>query len=225
MPGAAVHRTPAARFQSVRRRTGGDRRKDDRRGYTATVLGGLETSSTGRQRHLRLGESRHRPESGCLDGAPGDSARETSPAEPRAVSLPEWSRFTRALATILGRSAIPYGYTITVWTSGAAAERRHGTPSLPETFLFIAGAVAAFAVVAFVARIDRDPPLAPHAGDLIRTGLSQAVALGLALGAAAIAARVHGLTAWPLVSFVATVVYLASAGIELTLTHRRGERE
>jgi hypothetical protein len=155
----------------------------------------------------------------------GDGSREKT-TERRPVRLTEhWSRYTRALATILGRSAIPYGYTITVWTSGAAAERRLGAPSLLETYLFMAGAVAAFAVVAFVAGIERDPPRAPHADDLIRMGLRQALALGLALGAAALAAKVDGLTAWPLVSFVATVVYLATAGIELLLSHRHGERE
>jgi hypothetical protein len=188
------------------------------------VLVGPEPDSPAPQRPARRVATS--AASACLYGALGDNGRETTAVEPRGVSLAErWSRYTRALATVLGRSAIPYGYTITVWTSGAAAERRHGTPSLPETYLFMAGAVAGFVVVAFVARIERDPPLAPEAGDLIRVGLRQALALGLALGAAALAAKVGGPTAWPLVSFVATVVYLAAAGIELALSNGRGERE
>lgn len=120
-------------------------------------------------------------------------------------------------------SAIPYGYTVTIWTSGAAIESSHGTPTVADAFLFVLGAMAGFAVLSLVTQVERDPPLQPHRGDLIRTGLIQVVAVGLALGAVALVALIHSLAVWPVGAFVATLVYLAGAGVELALTSRAAE--
>jgi len=125
---------------------------------------------------------------------------------------------------VVRRSAIPYGYTLTVWTSGAAIERAHGTPSVGDTFLFLAGAVAGFAVLGLLARVERDPSLEPQRGDLIRTGLIQVIAVGLALGAAALVALIHSFTVWPLGGFAATLIYLAVAAFELAVAARAPAR-
>jgi hypothetical protein len=117
-------------------------------------------------------------------------------------------------------SAIPYGYTLTIWTSGAAIESSHGTPTVGDAFLFLIGATAGFAMLGLIAQAASDPPLETHRGDLIRTGLTQIIAVGLALSAAALSARMHSFAVWPTGAFTATLVYLAVAGLELALAAR-----
>jgi hypothetical protein len=60
-------------------------------------------------------------------------------------------RYLSALATVVRRSAIPYGYTITIWTAGAVLERGHAKPGVGQAYLFLLGAVAGFAAVALLA--------------------------------------------------------------------------
>lgn len=103
---------------------------------------------------------------------------------------------------------------MTIWASGAVLERAHGTPDLPETFLFVLGAVAGFTLVGIAARIERNAPVEPERGALARTGFIQTAAVGLGLGAAALLATVDGLAGWALVSVGATAVYLAVADAE-----------
>jgi hypothetical protein len=79
----------------------------------------------------------------------GSSAGSCAPAAPqRSASADELGlggiRALRWLPAALGEtvtsSAAPYGYTLTVWASGAVLIRSHGTPSVGEVFLFVAGA-------------------------------------------------------------------------------------
>lgn len=136
------------------------------------------------------------------------------------AGMTEARRYLRALATIVRRTAIPYGYTITIWTAGAALEHGHPKPDLGQTYLFLLGAVAGFAAVALIAARGSPHELEAASGDLLRTGVINALALAAALGAAALAAMIPGTSAWPLGSFGATVVYLLVASLELTLAHR-----
>lgn len=133
-------------------------------------------------------------------------------------------RYLSALATIARRSAIPYGFTITIWTAGAVLEHAHGTPDLGQTYLFLVGAVAGFGLVAVVASGSTAERLEPASGDLIRTGAINVIALSLALGAAALVAMIPTAAAWPVASFAATTVYLLIASIGLTVAHRYPDR-
>jgi hypothetical protein len=56
----------------------------------------------------------------------------------------EGSRLRSAFETLLGSSATPYGYTLTIWSSGAIARHFRGSPNVGEVFLFMAGALLAF---------------------------------------------------------------------------------
>jgi hypothetical protein len=145
---------------------------------------------------------------------------------PTAVVSPVWSirRYAGAVTTVVGRSAIPYGYTITIWTSGAAIESSQGTPTVGDAFLFLVGAIAGFAFVGLIAAADHDPPLDPEGGELIRTGLFQIVAVGLAFGAAALVGVMHNLLVWPAAAFAATLTYLAVAAIELFVVAKGARR-
>ncbi len=44
------------------------------------------------------------------------------------------SRYLAALATVVRGSAIPYGYTITIWTSGVVLEHGHPKPDVGQAW-------------------------------------------------------------------------------------------
>src|SRR5437764_9238124 len=129
-------------------------------------------------------------------------------------------RYPSALATVLRGSALPYGYTVTVWTSGMMLVRHRGLPSTGQVFLFMLGAVTAFVVLGGLARLTRGVPFDPREDVPRRTGMLHIIAVGGALGAATLVADIPGGMAWPLGSFLATSVYLALATAELLLAAR-----
>ena len=51
------------------------------------------------------------------------------------------------LRGVVGSSASAYGYTLTVWSTGAVLSHFYGAPSPPKVFFFLGGAVLAFALV------------------------------------------------------------------------------
>jgi hypothetical protein len=128
--------------------------------------------------------------------------------------------YVQALATIVRRSAIPYGYTITIWTSGAVLEHAHRKAGVPQAYLFLLGAAAGYGMVGLLAWRGAPHRLEPASGDLLRTGAINVVATGLALGSATLVAKIPGTVAWPTGSFVATATYLLVAGVGLALAHR-----
>lgn len=130
------------------------------------------------------------------------------------------ARYLAALATVVRRTAIPYGYTITIWTAGATLEHGHGKPNVGQAYLFLLGAVGGFTAVALLAVRSTPHGLQSESVDLIRTGAINALALGASLGATALVAMIPGVAAWPVGSFAATTVYLLVASIELALAHR-----
>jgi hypothetical protein len=127
------------------------------------------------------------------------------------------NRYAAALATVLRASALPYGYTVTVWTSGMMLTTHRGTPTVGELFLFMAGAVSAFLVLGTLVRLTGGVPFDPPEGAMRRTGMIHFLAIGAALGAVALVALIQSAVAWPLGAFVATATYLAGATVELTL--------
>ena len=50
------------------------------------------------------------------------------------------ARYRSALRATIAASAAPYGYTLTVWTSGAVLSHARGIPSAAEALLFLGGA-------------------------------------------------------------------------------------
>ena len=79
-------------------------------------------------------------------------------------------RYLSALATVLRGSAVPYGYTVTVWTSGMMLTRERGLPSVGDIFLFMVGAVAGFGLLGLIVRLAGSMPFEPSPGALRRTG-------------------------------------------------------
>jgi hypothetical protein len=130
-----------------------------------------------------------------------------------------------ALATIVAASAAPYGYTVTLWSSGAVLMGSHGTPHVAEVFAFLAGALAGFGLMAFVAHgtLGR-AELLDDAADRVVAGTLHVLAVGGAVGAVALLAKIHSWAAWPLSSLAATALYLLMASLQLTVVAIRRTR-
>lgn len=140
-------------------------------------------------------------------------------------------RFDDTLESTLRSSVIPYGYTVTIWASGAYLIKLQGAPTIWEAFFFVSGAIAAFGVLASVAtRLPRrrgkpTPPLHPDPSrPLLAAGL-HILAVGLALAAATAVDRLFGSAAWLLGSFAATTIYLTAASAELAIAIELQRRE
>ena len=119
----------------------------------------------------------------------------------------------------MATSAAPYGYTLTIWTSGAVVTHARGIPTALDALLFLAGAVAGFAAVGAAAHGSATQVLRPPPKATVRLwGGFHLPSVGLAIGGAAlIAAIVQDALAWPLVGFVATCLYLLVIAAQFTI--------
>ena len=139
--------------------------------------------------------------------------------------MPQRSAYLRALDIALHGAGIPYGYAITVWSSGSALTGAQGKPSVGNILLFAAGAAVAYGVLRFLTKeADGDPASqltrSPH---LVRAGAIHVTAMGLAIGSAALIGQIPGGVAWPLGGFAATLLYLGITTVEKAL--QQHERE
>ena len=129
------------------------------------------------------------------------------------------SAYLRALETALHGAGLPYGYAVTVWSTGAMLTNAHGVPSVGRVFLFAAGAAAAYGLLTFLTRTTEGEAgtqltRSPH---LVRAGAIHVAAIGLAIGAAALIAQIESGVAWPLGTFAATLLYLGISSVEKAL--------
>ncbi len=133
--------------------------------------------------------------------------------------------FRPALATIVAASAAPYGYTVSIWSSGAILMAAHGVPSGAEVAGLIAGALSGFGLLGRAARtpLARGAPL-DDPGDRVAAGTLHWLAVLAAIGAVALVARLPGWLAWPLGSLIATTTYLLAAGLQLAIVTARHAR-
>jgi hypothetical protein len=132
----------------------------------------------------------------------------------------------RSFATIVSASAAPYGYTLTVWSSGALLIHFRGSPTVWEVFLFLTGAVMAFAVLWLLGRgaIEHTHPVAQQSARAL-AGALDLFGVGFAVGAAALLSRIPSWAAWPLASFGATVVYMVAASLQLAVAESRQDSD
>ena len=123
------------------------------------------------------------------------------------------------LKTAVATSAAPYGYTLTIWTSGAVTTHARGIPTAWEALLFLAGAVLGFAITAALAYGRPSEILAPREHGSVRLwGGFHLVSVGLAIGAAAlVTALVKDPVTWMIVGFASTLVYLVVIAAQFTL--------
>ncbi|MDP8943239.1 MAG: hypothetical protein M3N16_03865 [Actinomycetota bacterium] len=133
--------------------------------------------------------------------------------------------FLRALETALHGSGLPYGYAVTVWSTGGMLTGAHGVPSVAKVFLFALGAAAAYGTLTFLTRtvegeagtqFTRSPRL-------VRAGAIHLAAIGLAVGSAALIAQIDSPVVWLLAPFSATALYLGVSSIEKALLEAEGD--
>jgi hypothetical protein len=136
-----------------------------------------------------------------------------------------WRRYRSAVRTTVVASAAPYGYTLTIWTSGAVLSHARGIPNTGEALLFLIGAVAAYALVGGLAFVGAEEALKPHPTRAVVWGGLHIFSVGFAIGAASVVAHtIRNPLAWPLGGFLATAVYLVGSALQLAFayaTHRR----
>jgi hypothetical protein len=115
-------------------------------------------------------------------------------------------------------SIAPYGYTLTIWTSGAVLTHARGIPNTTDALLFMLGAVVAFALVGAASfgtltarvRVEAQQP-ALWAG-------FHMLSIGVAIGTATLIAQLlEDRGAWPLGGFAATISYLVMFAAQLAL--------
>lgn len=126
--------------------------------------------------------------------------------------------FRKTLAQVAGLLAMPYGYTISIWTAGSLASFHFGRPDPLDIVAFAAGAVIAFLLVGGFALRDLSHSV-PHP-------VSSAIVLNILPLIAVCLAPVGFLAAWaPLgfgsASFLVTLGYAIGATAFLEIMARR----
>jgi len=127
-----------------------------------------------------------------------------------------------ALGTTVAASAAPYGYTVTLWSSGVIVIRAHGLPPVAEVFAFAAGALCAFGLMGLLARgaLTSMESLGDAAERVSASALNW-FAVCTAVGVIALIAQIHGWEVWPLSSFTATALYVLLASLQLAVVAAR----
>lgn len=122
------------------------------------------------------------------------------------------------MSRILESAAIPYGITLTVWGSGAVLAHFRGQPALYEIFLFLLGGMGGYALLAtlFARSLQHARGARPGVA-MALTGTLHVLAIGGAVGAVALVAKIESWVAWPLGGLVGIALYLALAGVEYAL--------
>jgi hypothetical protein len=128
------------------------------------------------------------------------------------------ARYKSALRATIAASAGPYGYTLTIWTTGAVLSHARGIPGSPQALLFVVGAVVAYALVGGLTFGGYSEQLVPEPSRALVWGDLHLFSVGLAIGAAELVVRfVTNGAAWPLGGFLATALYLLASASELAI--------
>jgi hypothetical protein len=126
-------------------------------------------------------------------------------------------RYRHSLRKAVGTSAGPYGYTLTIWTTGAVLVHARGMPTTVEALLFMVGAVIGFTVVG-AAAFRSNPSVRGHGtSHPVLWGSFHFVPVAASVGAASLVAHfIHGASTWPLAGFTATALYLTFVAAQIT---------
>ena len=135
----------------------------------------------------------------------------------------EGSTYLRSLETALHGAGLPYGYAVTTWSTGAAVAGSRGMPELGSVFLFAAGAASGYGLLRHLTRAVEGEAQSQltRSPKLVRAGAIHVAAIGLAIAAAALIAKIPSDVAWPLASLAGTVLYLGVSSLEISFTEVR----
>lgn len=130
--------------------------------------------------------------------------------------------YERGLLATIRQNVSAYGYSVMITASAASLVHYTGTPAPWELFLFAAGAVAGFTLVEGSVSRGFRIRLRPEPSDVVALGSAFSFAsVGLGLGSAVVVGIVvDSWLAWPTAAFVATIVYVLTSGVEISLAER-----
>ena len=130
------------------------------------------------------------------------------------------THYRRNLRAAVGLSAGPYGYALTLWTTGAVLTDAQGLPPALSAVTLVVGAVLAFATVGASAFGSLKEDLTWEQGHELLWGSAQIFSVGLSVVAAALVAyNVESFVVWPLAGFLVTGTFLLTVGAESTAAY------
>lgn len=128
----------------------------------------------------------------------------------------------RALRSTTGRESTTFGFSILVTVTFALVQTIEGAASVPDVFLYAAGAVMSFTLLTGLLSGGFRKPMPQHRTETLALGTSLNI-LSVLVGLAAALPVLHvtsGGSAWALAPFVATTVYLLLESIETAFAER-----
>jgi small-conductance mechanosensitive channel len=141
--------------------------------------------------------------------------------QPKRRSSGFFRIFERGVDTAARNNVTAMGYSITITAAFALLQTSRSDTGIIAIFFFAAGAVLAFAIIACLASGFFREELEDESSNIKSlAGALSFLSVGLALVVTyVVGLLIPGLAAWPASAFVATVVYVASVGLELTIAH------
>jgi hypothetical protein len=141
--------------------------------------------------------------------------------QPKRRSSGFFRIFERGVDTAARNNVTAMGYSISITAAFAILQTSRSDTGILAIFFFAAGAVLAFAIIACLASGFFREELEDESSNIKSlAGALSFLSVGLALVVTyVVGLLIPGLAAWPASAFVATVVYVASVGLELTIAH------
>jgi small-conductance mechanosensitive channel len=141
--------------------------------------------------------------------------------QPKRRSSGFFRIFERGVDTAARNNITAMGYSITITAAFALLQTSRSDTGIIAIFFFAAGAVLAFAIIACLASGFFREELEDESSNIKSlAGALSFLSVGLALVVTyVVGLLIPGLAAWPASAFLATVVYVASVGLELTIAH------
>ncbi len=137
--------------------------------------------------------------------------------QPRRRSSGLFRLFEKGVDTAARNNITAMGYSISITAAFALLQTSRSDTGILAVFFFAGGAVLAFAIIACLASgffleelEDESSNVQSLAGAFSFLSVGVAYVVGLLM---------PGLAAWPISAFLATLFYVASVGLELTMAH------
>lgn len=131
-----------------------------------------------------------------------------------------FTHYRKNLGNVVRSSAAPYGYTLSVWTTGAALIHVQGIPAFLGTFGFALGSVLGFFCVGVLAFGGMSDHVGSESGQSLLWGSLHFLSVGLSVGVATLVAHaIQNVIAWPVAGFLTTTIYLLGIGAESTAVY------
>jgi hypothetical protein len=130
--------------------------------------------------------------------------------------------FERGVDTATRNNVTAYGYSVSITAAFAILQTSRSDTGVFEIFVFAAGAVVAFALIAGLASGFFREELEDQPSNVkALAGALSIFSVGLALGVAyVVGLLLEGWAAWSVSAFSTTIVYIVGVGLELAVAHR-----